>query len=353
MKIARAFALSLAVALALCAPAVAGPGGAAPSLTILTPTLDLGSVVPEQAAVSLAQMNVVVNAASGWQLALAREAPRTATALGFRARSAAEAPASGDLSVQVGQGQWAPLVAGTVTPLVSGGPTGPNGSALSFEFMVATTLDSAPGQRDVGLHFVLNGQPVTPSVQVSFDVAALIGLTSDSRPFQISASIDPTKTGTYPLDSRFFTVSGNTPWVLEVSFKDRLTDAKSPRTLGDGAIVILFPTGAPQALLPGSSVVIDTGPAVGRAGRQVELRLAVVIQGNEIAGQYSADLVAVARIADPSSPVSSGGARSSARGLHAAVELAGSGGPPGLIGASAGPMRWSLAGRVEDALRWR
>jgi hypothetical protein len=78
-----------------------------------------------------------------------------------------------------------------------------------------------------------------------------------------------------------------------------------------------------------------------------------MIKGNEIAGQYSADLVAVARAVDSSLPAFSGPARSSVGALHTTVGLAGSGAPLGLIGASADRMRWSLDGRVEDVLRWR
>lgn len=351
MRVVAALALAGASTLAACDVAFAGAGDASPSLTILTPAVELGSVVPEQPLVAAAQLNVILTAHAGWQLALAVDAPLAANALGLPGARAAAEPLASDLSVRVGQQEWVPLIAGTVTPLLSGGATAPTGLALSFDLMAAATLDSPPGRRNARLRFVLNGQPVNPGVQLSWDVSELIGLATDSRPFQLTAPVDPTRAGTYPFDTRFITVSGNGPWVLEVGVQDRLTDAKSPRTLPDGSIVIVPSSGPPQPLLAGSSVILASGSAAGRAGRQVAVHLAVVIKGNEIAGEYAADLAVVAHLAD--APVVGDAAWVSGRELHAALELARSEHALGPLVPTMGPKRWSLTGRVEDVLRLR
>jgi len=277
--------------LTLLAVLLVGPAhsqGDAPSLTAVTPMLDLGVLHPEQPDQLPAALAAILRSPRPWRVGLSRD-PAAASP------SQPSSNARPDLYVKTPSGQWAPLVAGLPVLLASGGATDATGLALSFNVKAAPDLDYSPGSRSSTLFFTLDDQRVATPVQVSYEVAAATVLEPDLSPYRLESRVDPARPSEYAFERRPYTVYSNVPWVTEATLKGPMQKPGSQTALSVDAIAVATRDGRVTTLTPGQPVQVGAGPASGTAGAHVEVNLRIRLQGLLVEGDYASSIDVTAR----------------------------------------------------------
>jgi hypothetical protein len=281
-------ALALAAALAAVRPGVlAAPDGDV-SASWLSPSLELGDVVPGAPEAPGTPASVMVFSRGTYQLALvrgAREAgpPRTGDA--------------DDLRVRTASGGFVPLPPGVPVTVASGSATAGAGAVVTLELRAAATYDAAPGTRRERLRLLLNGQPVDAELVLRWSVAAALSVTPDPRPFDLR-TVEPGAPGRYALEPRSYVVTSNVPWRLEALVRDVPKQRGTLEALAPGSLEVATEAGGRKALRPGIAVVVATGSPTGRGGRTISLDLLLSSAGDEAAGLYRGDVEVRVRPAD-------------------------------------------------------
>jgi hypothetical protein len=260
----------------------------APSLKLVTPTLDLGVLHPEQTDQLPGALTAFLRAPGPWRVGLMRDPAATS-----RGRVSRIAPP--DLFVKTPSGQWAPLVAGVPLLLASGGATREAGLALSFSVKAVPNLDYSPGSRSSTLFFTLDDQGVATPLQVTYEVAAATVLEPDSSPYRLRSGVDPSRPSQYAFERRSYKVYSNVPWLAEATLKGPMQKPGSQAALRLDAIAVTTRDGGVRPLTPGQPVQVGAGPASGMAGALLEVNLQFTLQDLLVEGDYASSIEITAK----------------------------------------------------------
>jgi len=286
----------LAPAGALAGAAAAPPSGT--ELTVLTPVVDLGEVEPGETPALPGRLTLMVRSSGPWQLAVRRDPATSAHEL----TAVPRARAAERVLVRLPDGMWQALPPGLPVALTSGSATPRGGVPLEIELSAESTFDCPPGQRLDRLRLLVNGVAAPVDARIGYAVPRHVTLAASPAVGQPATQVDPTKAGVYPLETRVYTVSSNSPWTMTVRLRSILQDARSRRGLPETTLVLLGTAGKPQPLTPGVAVPFANGPATGTGGAAVALRLGVALASGAIQGDYSAELDVVASVGDITTP---------------------------------------------------
>ncbi len=275
----------LAVVICAASAAVAAAPGP-PSIVVLSPLVDLGSVRPSVDGIAApeprsAPIPLLIQSSSPWSLTATLESNSAATQL---------LPDGDRIEIRPAGRVWTRLQLSLPIPLASGGETGPAGDSIPLEVRVISTLDSPPGSRHVRIRFAIASDSNTGFADVSYAVPVVTQLNDDLTPF-VSPRVNPARPGLYPYEIRTYQVVSNVPWVVEATLSAPAIAQASAATLPQNTLVITNETGVAQPLVPNEPVAIASGGASGQQPRSVQLRLAVKVDDAVLpAGDYSGQL---------------------------------------------------------------
>jgi hypothetical protein len=273
--------------------------GDGPSLTALTPVLDLGALRPEQPDQLPVVLTALLEARGPWRIGLSRDPSASWGGM-------SSGPARSDIFVKTSSGRWAPLLEGAPVTLASGGATGPLGLVLSFGVKVIPDLDDPPGARSGTLYFILNDRRVADPVRVSYEVAPAAVLVSDSQPFRLRSGVDPTRPSQVAFERRTLRVYSNVPWVAEATLRAPMRKPGSRTELHADAVAVAEEDRRVEPLIPGRSVRVGAGPATGVAGAPLDLDLRFCLRDAPPEGSYAS---AIDITAKPATAPATGPAR--------------------------------------------
>jgi hypothetical protein len=103
-------------------------------------------------------------------------------------------------------------------------------------------------------------------------------------------AINPVARGVYPVERRAVHVTSNARWTLEITLLSPLTLRGKTRKLEQAILSVITPDGDSLPLPVNTPVSITGGDATGAPGAPLQFQLAVSIDGNELGGDYEADL---------------------------------------------------------------
>ncbi len=269
-----------ALALVLVCPFVLGAAEGDLSASWLSPSIELGDVVPAGPEAPGTPASVIVFSRGPYQLALLR---------GVRESGPVRTGDAEDLRVRAASGAFVPLPPGVPVTVASGNATAGGGAILAVELRAAATYDVAPGPRRERLRLLLNGQSVDAELALRWRVAASLSVTRDPRPYDLHA-VEPGAPGRYALEPRSYVVTSNVPWRLEARVPETPKQRGTLDSLAAESLDVAAVGGGRKALRPGVPVVVATGAPTGRAGRIVDVKLFMKSEGNEPAGLYQGEV---------------------------------------------------------------
>ncbi len=281
-------ALTLAVALAALRPLALAAAEGDLSASWLSPSLELGDVVPAAPETPGAPASVMVFSRGAYQLAVVR---------GARDAGPVRTGDADDLRVRTSTGAFVSLPPGVPLTVASGNGTAGAGAVVSVELRASATYDAAPGARRERLRLLLNGQPVDTELLLRWSVPAALNVASDSRPYDLR-SVEPGAPGRYPLEPRSYVVTSNVPWRLEALVHEAPKQRGTLESLALESLEVFTESEGRKVLRPGVPVVVARGSATGRAGRSVDVKLLLASGGSETAGLYRGEIDVRVRPAD-------------------------------------------------------
>lgn len=250
------------------------------SASWLSPSLELGEVVPAAPEAPGTPASVMVVSRGAYQIAIVR---------GARDAGPARTGDADDLRVRTSSGGFAPLPPGVPVTVASGSATQGAGAVVSVELRASATYDAAPGARRERLRLLLNGQPVDAELLLRWTVAPAFAVSSDPRPYDLR-TVEPGAPGRYALEPRAYVVTTNAPWRLEALVRDVPKQRGTLEALAPESLEVQTEFEGRKVLRPGAPVVVARGAATGRAGRSVSLRLLLSSGGDETAGLYHGEI---------------------------------------------------------------
>lgn len=278
--LAPAALVPAALALVLACPFVLEGAEGDLSASWLSPSVELGDVVPAAPEAPGTPASVIVFSRGPYQLALLRDA---------REGGPVRTGDAEDLRVRSASGAFVPLPPGVPVTVASGNATAGGGAVVAVELRAAATYDAAPGARRERLRLLLNGQPVDAELALRWTVTAALSVTRDPRSYELHA-VEPGAPGRYALEPRSYVVTSNVPWRLEARVPDVPKQRGTLESLASESLDVAAEGGGRKALRPGVPVVVATGGPTGRPGRLVDVKLFMKSEGDEPAGLYQGEV---------------------------------------------------------------
>lgn len=285
--------------LLVLAPHVAEASEGDLSASWLTPTLELGDIVPAAPEAPGTPASVMVFSRGTYQLALVR---------GPRDGGPPRAGDADDLRVRTSTGSFVPLPPGVPVTVTSGSASSGAGVVVPIELRASATWDSVPGTRRERMRLFLNGQPVEAELSLRWTVTVAFSVTPDPRPFDLN-SVEPGAPGRYALEPRSYLVTSNVPWRLEALVSGAPRQRGTREALAAESVEVATEADGRKALRPGVPVVVATGVPTGRSGHPVDLRLLLKSDGDETAGLYRGEVEVRVRPQSDAPTPAQGGSR--------------------------------------------